>query len=83
MPGPLLRTTMPSNPEGAGRHISQIETLWPVLHQAHAGSAPEANAAQQAVLQRYRPGPPGGRGIVRRGVVAHDPTTQAPFTSPA
>jgi RNA polymerase sigma-70 factor (ECF subfamily) len=45
----------PSNPEGAGRHISQIETIWPVLYQAHGGSAPEANAAQQAVLQRYRP----------------------------
>jgi DNA-directed RNA polymerase specialized sigma24 family protein len=45
----------PSNPEGAGRHISQIETIWPVLYQAHGGPAPEATAAQQAVLQRYRP----------------------------
>jgi RNA polymerase sigma factor (sigma-70 family) len=45
----------PANPEGAARHISQIETIWPVLYQAHGGSAPEASAAQQAVLQRYRP----------------------------
>jgi DNA-directed RNA polymerase specialized sigma24 family protein len=41
--------------EGSGRHISQIETLWPVLMQAHAGAPDEVNLAQQAILQRYRP----------------------------
>jgi DNA-directed RNA polymerase specialized sigma24 family protein len=39
----------------AGRHISQIETLWPVLRQAHAGAPDEINAAQQAILNRYMP----------------------------
>src|SRR5262245_13134974 len=37
------------------RHISQIETLWPVLQQAHAGAPDEVVAAQQKILQRYRP----------------------------
>jgi RNA polymerase sigma-70 factor (ECF subfamily) len=41
------------NTDSAGRHISQIDTLWPVLIKAHAGSPDEVNAAQQAVLQRY------------------------------
>jgi RNA polymerase sigma-70 factor (ECF subfamily) len=44
----------PKSDTGA-RHISQIETLWPLLTQAHAGAPAEVNAAQQAVLQRYRP----------------------------
>jgi RNA polymerase sigma-70 factor (ECF subfamily) len=42
-----------SNADSAGRHISQIETIWPVLMKAHAGSPSEVNAAQQAVLLRY------------------------------
>jgi RNA polymerase sigma-70 factor (ECF subfamily) len=46
---------MTSKPEEAGRHISQIETLWPVLLQAHGGQPGEVTAAQQAILQRYRP----------------------------
>ncbi|MFO0925511.1 MAG: sigma-70 family RNA polymerase sigma factor [Gemmataceae bacterium] len=37
------------------RNIRDIETIWPLLQQAHAGGAAEINAAQQAVLQRYRP----------------------------
>ncbi|MFO0878665.1 MAG: hypothetical protein U0840_15090 [Gemmataceae bacterium] len=44
-----------SQSETAGRHISQIDTLWPVLMQAHAGAPDEVNLAQQAILQRYRP----------------------------
>jgi RNA polymerase sigma-70 factor (ECF subfamily) len=39
----------------AGRHISQIETIWPVVRQAHDGAPDEVNAAQQVILQRYRP----------------------------
>ncbi len=38
-----------------GRHISQIETIWPVLRQAHDGDPAAVNAAQQVILQRYRP----------------------------
>jgi len=38
----------------AGRHLSQIETLWPVLNAANDGSD-GARAAQSAVLSRYRP----------------------------
>jgi RNA polymerase sigma-70 factor (ECF subfamily) len=41
--------------EQNGRHISQIETIWPVLRQAHEGDAAAVNAAQQVILQRYRP----------------------------
>lgn len=37
------------------RHIRDIETIWPLLHKAHEGGAAEINAAQQAVLLRYRP----------------------------
>jgi RNA polymerase sigma-70 factor (ECF subfamily) len=37
-----------------GRHISQIETLWPVLMQAHGGRSDEVTAAQQQFLLRYR-----------------------------
>jgi RNA polymerase sigma-70 factor (ECF subfamily) len=44
-----------SKSDAAGRHISQIETIWPVLLQAHGGRPAEVNAAQQAILQRYRP----------------------------
>jgi RNA polymerase sigma-70 factor (ECF subfamily) len=43
-----------SNSEPGGRNISQIETLWPILRQAHDGRPDEASAAQQAILQRYR-----------------------------
>lgn len=45
----------PPKSEPGARHISQIETLWPLLTQAHAGAPAEVNAAQQAILQRYRP----------------------------
>src|SRR4051812_17369706 len=45
----------PSNPEPGTRHISQIETLWPVLMQAHGGAPDEVTAAQQLIMQRYRP----------------------------
>jgi RNA polymerase sigma-70 factor (ECF subfamily) len=38
-----------------GKHISQIETLWPVLMQAHEGAPSEIVAAQQKILLRYRP----------------------------
>src|SRR5262249_44343879 len=37
-----------------GRHISQIDTLWPVLMQAHGGQPAEVTAAQQQFLLRYR-----------------------------
>jgi hypothetical protein len=39
----------------SGRHISQIETIWPVLRQAHDGNTVEVTAAQQVILQKYRP----------------------------
>ena len=44
----------PTNEE-VGRYINQIETIWPVLRQAHDGAPAEASAAQQIILQRYRP----------------------------
>jgi RNA polymerase sigma-70 factor (ECF subfamily) len=37
------------------RHLSQIDTVWPVLQQAHEGTPAQALAAQSAILQRYRP----------------------------
>ncbi len=37
------------------RHLSQIETIWPVLQTAHEGPTAQAHAAQNAILQRYRP----------------------------
>jgi RNA polymerase sigma-70 factor (ECF subfamily) len=41
--------------ESTGRqHISQIETIWPVVMQAHVGAPSEINAAQQVILQQYR-----------------------------
>ncbi len=46
---------MTSKSDAAGRHISQIETIWPVLLQAHGGKPGDATAAQQAILERYRP----------------------------
>src|SRR5262249_51717765 len=45
----------PSSGELAARHISQIETLWPMLRQAHGGSPAQINAAQEVILKRYRP----------------------------
>ena len=40
-----------SNSSNPNRHISQIETIWPVLNQAHAANQPdEMTAAQQAIL---------------------------------
>ena len=41
--------------ETSGRHISQIETIWPVLMQAHGGTPDAISAAQQVILSRYRP----------------------------
>jgi len=38
-----------------GRHISQIETLWPVLMKALEAPSPEMAAAQEVILKRYRP----------------------------
>lgn len=38
----------------AGRHLSQIETLWPVVHRAMDGTE-AAREAQTAILMRYRP----------------------------
>jgi DNA-directed RNA polymerase specialized sigma24 family protein len=43
-----------SNPEAAARHISQIETLWPVVMQAHSGAPAEVRLAQEVILRRYR-----------------------------
>lgn len=44
-------------PEGElpARHISQIETIWPLMQQAHDGASDAIAAAQQFLLQRYRP----------------------------
>jgi RNA polymerase sigma-70 factor (ECF subfamily) len=42
-----------SNSESGGRNISQIETLWPVLTQAHVGTPDEVRAAQEEFLGRY------------------------------
>jgi RNA polymerase sigma-70 factor (ECF subfamily) len=42
-----------SNSETGGRNISQIETLWPVLRQAHGGPPEEVRAAQAEFLSRY------------------------------
>jgi RNA polymerase sigma-70 factor (ECF subfamily) len=40
----------------AGRHISKIDTLWPRLREAQSGASEEARrAAQQLILDRYRP----------------------------
>lgn len=41
-------------PEPTRHHISQIETIWPVVLQAHAGAPDEVTAAQQLILQQYR-----------------------------
>jgi RNA polymerase sigma-70 factor (ECF subfamily) len=43
------------NSDAAARHISQIETLWPVVQGAHGNKPDEVAAAQQVILQRYRP----------------------------
>src|SRR3954447_16151236 len=40
----------------AGRHISKIDTLWPHLREAQTGESEEMRrAAQQLILDRYRP----------------------------
>jgi RNA polymerase sigma-70 factor (ECF subfamily) len=53
--------TEPHSPHAAGglppkeaAHISQIETIWPVVMQAHGGT-PDAVGATQVILSRYRP----------------------------
>jgi RNA polymerase sigma-70 factor (ECF subfamily) len=40
--------------DSTGRNISQIETLWPVLMQAHGSEPTEVNAAQEQFLMRYQ-----------------------------
>src|SRR5215211_6919817 len=44
----------PASGETGRQHISQIETIWPVVLQAHGGAPDEITAAQQLILQRYR-----------------------------
>src|SRR5215213_3027567 len=40
----------------AGKHISEIKTLWPRLIEAQTGESDQARReAQQAILDRYRP----------------------------
>src|SRR5262249_6092988 len=39
----------------SAKHISQMETYWDPIRQAHSGDTVEVKAAQQAVLERYRP----------------------------
>jgi RNA polymerase sigma-70 factor (ECF subfamily) len=34
-------------------HLSRISTMWTMLHQAHRGSASEAAAARQLLMERY------------------------------
>ncbi len=41
------------NFDSTGRNINQIETLWPVLTQAHSGPPEEITAAQEQFLMRY------------------------------
>ena len=41
--------------QNKGRNINQIDTIWPVLMQAHGENPAQINAAQQAILMRYRP----------------------------
>src|SRR3954462_13104217 len=35
------------------QHLSHINTMWTMLHQAHRGAPDEAAAARQALMQRY------------------------------
>jgi RNA polymerase sigma factor (sigma-70 family) len=39
--------------ENQGLHLSDIQTHWSMVFQAHQGSAEEAYAAQEALMQRY------------------------------
>jgi RNA polymerase sigma-70 factor (ECF subfamily) len=41
------------NREQLNQRLSQISTIWSVLHQAHQGSASAATAAQELLIQRY------------------------------
>jgi RNA polymerase sigma-70 factor (ECF subfamily) len=50
---PLGRT--PPDSCSPGRRISQIESQWSVLRQAHDGTPDEVHEAQQVVMRRYRP----------------------------
>jgi RNA polymerase sigma-70 factor (ECF subfamily) len=57
-PGPIAGSPLRGGLGGSWspvRHLNQIETIWPVLQQAHEGAPTEALAAQNAILQRYRP----------------------------
>jgi RNA polymerase sigma-70 factor (ECF subfamily) len=59
-----MQSNMPTG-EGSGRHISQIETLWTMIRVAHGADGQTEDqqrakelarqAAQKAILQRYRP----------------------------
>ena len=45
-----------SDSVGQGQQINQIETIWQVVHRAHDADQPDKmTAAQQVILQRYRP----------------------------
>jgi hypothetical protein len=44
----------PGPGETGRHHISQIETIWPVVLQAHLGAPNEITAAQHLILQQYR-----------------------------
>src|SRR5262249_42059610 len=46
--------TMGDENSAAGRHLSQIDTLWSVIDAANDGTE-SARAAQTAILVRYRP----------------------------
>ena len=41
--------------QNKGRNINQIDTIWPVLMQAHGENPAQIGAAQHAILMRYRP----------------------------
>lgn len=48
--------SQPDHDSSAGKHISEIKTIWPCLLEAHVGESDEARRdAQRAILDRYRP----------------------------
>lgn len=46
---------MSGNDSTAGKNINQIPTLWTDVRRAHSDAAGDATAAQQRLLERYRP----------------------------
>jgi RNA polymerase sigma factor (sigma-70 family) len=59
-PAPIDRAAPAAAVEGPKswspvRHLSDIDTVWPVLRALQGGTPAEALAAQNAILQRYRP----------------------------